>query len=100
VEKSGREMSFIGNRKGPRKSEIVQKLGPDNFGISMEELMAEVQLHQDDGFNELVDPVYVDKEGCHFIKFNAPHGGIQKFYLEENVYYLEGSIDEIPAEDN
>jgi len=93
-------MSFVANKKGPRKSEIVQKLGPDYFGISMEELMAEVQLYQDDEFNELVDPVYVDKDRRHFIRFNAPHGGIQEFYLEENGYYLEGNIDEIPAEDN
>ena len=47
-------MSFVGNRKGLRRSEIVQKLGPDYFGIS----------------------------------------------LEENGYYLEGSIDEIRVEDD
>jgi len=93
-------MSFVGNRKGPRKSEIVQKLGPDYFGISMGELEAEIQLYRDDEFNGLVDPVYVDKEGRHFIKFNAPNGSVQRFYLVENGYYLEGSIDEIQVEDD
>ncbi len=93
-------MAFVGNRKGPRKSEIVQKLGPDYFGISMEELEAEIQLYRDDEFNDLVDPVYVDKEGCHFIVLNAPNGGVQRFYLEENGYHLKGSINEIQAEDD
>lgn len=92
-------MSFVGNRKGPRKSEIVQKLGPDYFGISMEELEAEIQLYRYDEYNDLVDPVNVDKEGRHFIKFYAPNNRKQKFYLEENGYYLEGSIDEIQEED-
>lgn len=93
-------MSFAGNRKGPRKSEIVQKPGPDYFGISMEELEAEIQLYRDDELNGLVGPVYVDKEGRHFIKFNVPNGGVQRFYLEENGYYLEGSIKGIRVEDS
>ena len=93
-------MSFVGNTKGPRKSEITQKLGPDYFGISMEELEVEIQLYRDDESNGLVDPVYVDKDRRHFIKFNAPNGNIQRFYLEENGYYLEGRIDEIIEEDS
>lgn len=93
-------MSFVGNRKGPRKSEIVQKLGPDYFGISTEGLEAEIQLYRDDEFNGLVDSVYVDKEGHHFIKFNAPNVRTQRFYLEENGYHLEGSIGEIQTENN
>lgn len=93
-------MGFVGNTKGPRKSEIVQKLGPDYFDISMEKLNVEIQLYWDDEFNGLVDPVYVDKDRRHFIKFNAPNGNIQRFYLEENGYYLEGPVDEIIEEDS
>lgn len=94
-------MSFVGNRRGPRKSEIVQKLGPDYFGISMEELEAEIQRYRNDEYNDLVDPVSVDKEGRHFLKFNAPNTDLpQRFYLEENGYYLEGDIDEIRVEDD
>ena len=92
-------MSFIGNKKGPRKSEIVQKLGPDYFGISMEKLEVEIQLHREDEFNGLVDPVYVDKDGRHFIKLYDPNGNVQKFYLEENGYNLEGHVNEIIEED-
>lgn len=93
-------MSFVGNRRGSRKSEIVQKLGPDYFGISMEELEVEIQLYRDYEFNNLVDPVYVDKNRRHFIIFNAPNDGTQRFYLEENGYHLEGSIDETQVEDD
>jgi len=93
-------MSFVGNREGPRKSEIVRKLGPDYFGISREELEDEIQLYRDDEFNDIVDPVCVDKEGRHFIKFDAPNGNIQRFYLEENGYRLKGDIDEIQVEDD
>jgi len=93
-------MAFVGNRKGPRKSEIVQKLGPDYFGISIEKLNADIQLYRDDEYNDIVDSVYVDKEGRHFIEFYAPNGDIQRFYLEENGYHLEGDIDEIQVEDD
>ena len=93
-------MSFVGNRKGPRKSEIVQKLGADYFGISMEQLETEIQLYRDDEYNDIVDSVYVDKEGRYFIKFNAPDAGVKRFYLEENGYHLEGDVDEIRVEDS
>lgn len=93
-------MAFVGNRNGPRKSQIVKNLGPDYFGISMEQLEAEIQFYRDDEFNGLVDPVYVDNRGRHFIVFNAPNGGVQRFYLEEYGYCLEGSIDEIRTDDD
>jgi phosphoglucomutase len=93
-------MSFVGNKKGPRKSQIVQKLGPDYFGISTAELQVEIDLYLDDERDGIVDPVYVDKQGRHFIVFNAPNGGTQRFYLEENGYYFEGKIDEVRANDD
>jgi hypothetical protein len=92
-------MSFVGNRQGPRKSEIVQKLGPDYLGTSVEGLQAEIQLYRDDEFNGIVDPVCVDKEGRHFIIFKAPNEKTRRFYLEENGYHLEGQIDEIRIEE-
>lgn len=93
-------MGFVGNTEGPRKSEIVQKLGPDYFDISIEELNVEIQLYRDDEFNGLVDPVYVDQDGHHLIKFNAPNGNVQKFFIEENGYYFEGNINEIIEKDS
>jgi len=92
-------MSFVGNKDGPRKSEIVQKPGPDYFGISMEELETDIQLYRDDEYNGLAEPVYVDKDGRHFLAFYSPNGGTRRFYLEENGYHLEGQIDEIRVEE-
>lgn len=31
-------MSFLGNLNGPKESEIIEKLGPDYFGITWEQL--------------------------------------------------------------
>ncbi len=53
-------MAFVGNKKGPRKSEIVQKLGPAYFGISAEAFEAEIELYREDESDGVVDPVYVD----------------------------------------
>ena len=93
-------MGFIGNRKGPRMSEIILKLGPDYFGTSMEKLEQDIELNWEEEYHGLVDPVYVDKDGRRFLKFHAPNGGTQRFYLEENGYHLEGSIDETQVEDD
>jgi len=93
-------LSFVGIRKGSGKSKVIQKRGPDYFGISMEECEAEIRLYRDDEFHRLVDPVYKDKGGRHFLKFNAPDGGVQRFYLEDNDYFIEGAIDEVIEEDN
>jgi len=93
-------MSFVGNKEGPRKSEIILKLGSSYFGISGDALEEDlVDLQEDEAHGDIA-PVYVDNEGRHFIIFKAPNGGTQKFYLEENGYYLEGSISTIPFNDN
>lgn len=92
-------MSYIGNRQGPRKSDIVQKLGPDYFGISPQKLDVEIDLYLEDEANGLVDPVCVGSQGRHFVVFNAPDGKTQKFYLEANGYFLKGAIQETRTED-
>ena len=53
-------MSFVGSAKGPRKSEIVAKLGPGYFGISPEDWDRELEDCRDDEQRGIVDPVYVD----------------------------------------
>jgi len=93
-------MSFVCNRNEHGKSEIVQNLCPDCFGISIEQFEDEIRLCQDDEFNGLVGPVSVDKDGCHFIKFNSPISDIRSFYFEENNCFPEGIVNEIIKEDN
>ena len=85
-------MGFVGNKRGPRKSVIVDKLGPEYFDISPEELEVEIQDYKDEEFRGVVDPVYVDARGLYYLVFFAPGGKTQKFYLKENGYELDGDI--------
>ncbi len=85
-------MGFVENKAGPRKSAIVDKLGPQYFGISPEKLEVEIGIYKDKEFNGVVDSVYLDDQGRYCLLFFAPGGKIQRFYLEENGYTLEGDI--------
>lgn len=85
-------MGFIGNQNGPRKSEIVLKLGYKYFGITPEELNEEINLYLEEENRGEVDPVYVDNNDKPYILFYAPTKRVQKFFLEEHGYFLEGNI--------
>ena len=74
-------MGFVGNVNGPRKSVVVAKLGHDYFSISSEELTLEMEDYKNDEFRGVVDPVYLDEHGRHYLRFYAPGGGTQRFYL-------------------
>ena len=91
-------MSYVGNRQGPRKSDIVRRLGPGYFGISPEELDREIEFYLADESTGEVDPVCADRHGRYCLVFNAPAGGTQRFYLDENGYQLSGSIRETAVE--
>ena len=41
-------MSYVGNLNRPKKSEIVSHLGPDYFGITVEQLEDEIQIYIDE----------------------------------------------------
>lgn len=85
-------MGFVGSRTGPRKSEIVRKLGTGYFGISKVELETEIEIYREEEFRGVVDPVYEDEDGRHYLIFRAPQGSTQRFYLEENGYHIEGDL--------
>lgn len=85
-------MAYVGNRNGPRESEIVARLGATYFGISPEELDAEIQLYRDDEEDDEVTPVRRDDDGRYYILFKAPEGGQQWFFLDEHGYTLEGDV--------
>ncbi len=85
-------MGYVGNKAGPRKSIIVDKLGPQYFGISPQDLEVEIEGYQDEEFRSVVDPVRVDDQGRYYLVFYAPGGKTQRFYLDENGYKLDGDI--------
>ncbi|UCD50512.1 MAG: hypothetical protein JSW27_23675 [Phycisphaerales bacterium] len=90
-------MSFVGSLDGPKKSELLAKHGPDCFGVSREELEAEIRSYRANEQQGIVDPVFADADGRRFVLFHAPGKGSQRFYLEENGYSLGGSVQEVPA---
>jgi len=92
-------MGFVGSRAGPKKSDIILRLGHAYFGISAEQLDEDLTCLLKEEARGEVDPVCVGKDGRRFIKFKAPGGGLQKFYLEENGYRLEGQVQEIRMEE-
>jgi len=88
-------MGYVGNRKGPRKSQIAEKLGAAYFGITGDQLAREIEDYEDEESKGEVDAVYRDAQGRWFLRFLAPGGGVQEYYLEENGYHLEGNILEV-----
>jgi len=85
-------MAFVGNRTGPRKSEILSRLGPEYFGITGDELEYEIEQCRQDERDGVVDCVFVDSNSRRYLEFYAPGGAIQIFYLDEHGYALEGDV--------
>lgn len=85
-------MAYVGNTHGPRKSEIVERLGPEYFGITGADLEAEIGLYEGDELRGEVDPVRKDKQGRYYLRFRAPGGGGQRFYLDEHGYSIPGKV--------
>lgn len=93
-------MAFIGDKTGPRMSEIIRKLGHNYFGISPALLDEEIQWCEKYERDGVVDPVYMDADGRYFLIFDAPGGKTQKFYLEENGYVLPNEPEKVKYERN
>lgn len=83
-------MGFVGNKNGPRKSEIVAKLGNHYFGISKTALAEEIEIYLEEERSGEVDPIHVDKNNRPYLNFIGPGKRTQKFYLEEHGYNLHG----------
>ncbi len=85
-------MSFLGNINGHRESEIIEKLGPDYFGITWELLEVEISYHRDAERRDEVVPIRIDNSGEPFILFSSPDKKGQRFYLKKEGYHLFGQI--------
>jgi hypothetical protein len=85
-------MFFLRNLKGPKESEIIEKLWPDYFGITWEQLEVDISYHRDaERRNEIV-PVRIDNSGEPYIFFSSPDKKGQRFYLRKEGYKLIGSV--------
>ncbi len=85
-------MGYVGNKAGPKKSIIVDKLGPQYFGISPQDLEVEIEDYQNEESRGVVNPVCVDDQGRYYLVFFAPGRKTQRFYLDENGCKLDGDI--------
>lgn len=92
-------MAFIGSREGPRKSLIIARLGWEYFGITPEQLERDIIDAEADETAGLIDQPLTEKEtGRRYLLFNAPGGGIQRFYLEEAGCRLPSDTTQEPKE--
>lgn len=85
-------MAFVGNRQGPRESDIVRRLGASYFGITEEALESEIADYKFSEQRGWITPVRQDPDGRYYILFSAPHGKEQLFYLDENGLALQGEV--------
>ncbi len=93
-------MAFVGNKDGPRQSEIMFKLGAAYFGCSEEALEESISDHVNSEARHEVVPVNVDDDGQPYLVFLSPKAGeVQHFYLEKSGYLLQGQIATYTAEE-
>ena len=76
-------MAFLGKVGGPCLSEIIDRLGPEYFGISATALEEDFcnELLSEAVNRESVKPVYKDKEGQLCYIFTAPGNKKQLYHL-------------------
>ena len=80
-------MAYLGNRNGPRESEILNKLGHIYLGCSPGELDADISDMEYSESRGVVAPVHVDVAGRPYIEFTSPEPGrTRTFVLEEHGY--------------
>lgn len=92
-------MACLGNSKGPRESEIVDRLGYNYFGISPAQLEYDIEMWQESERLNEVRPVHVDENGKPYILLSKANSDPARFYLEEYGYFLEGGIKTFTKEE-
>ncbi len=85
-------MSFLGNLNGHKESEIIEKLGPDYFGITWEQLEVDISYHKDAERKKEIVPVRIDDSGEPYILFSLPDKKGRRFYLQKEGYHLHGNV--------
>ena len=82
---------------GPRKSEILLRLGREYFGITEEEFQQDVQDNTDEEWNPYnpeptIDPVWLDVKKGTYLKFYGKNSAIKRLYLDELEIKLQGEV--------
>jgi hypothetical protein len=86
-------MAYLGNKNGPRESEILDRLGPGYFGCSPVGLEDDISFHVFAESRGEVAKVHIDEKGRPYVEFSSPEPGkLNRFVLEEHGYQLKGEI--------
>lgn len=86
-------MAYLGNRDGPRESDILDRMGFSFFGCSPVGLEEDISCHRFAEARGEVVPVHVDQAGRAYVLFSSPVAGkTTKYVLEEHGYNLRGNI--------
>jgi phosphoglucomutase len=91
-------MAYVGDKKGPKMSDILERLGREYFGLSKDAFRKEVYLCEKDEREGVVDPVLLGSDGRYYIIFNDIKGNTKKFYLEEMGYIYTSSPENVVHE--
>lgn len=94
-------MAYLGNKNGPRESDIINRLGYSYFGCSPAELEEDISYHHYAESRDDVMPVHVDENGRPYIELSSPRvGKIHRYILEEHGYMISGEIKTFAEEEH
>jgi hypothetical protein len=94
-------MAYLGNRDGPRESDILDRMGFSFFGCSPIGLEEDISYHRFAEARGEVVPVHVDQTGRAYVVFSSPQPGkTTRYVLEEHGYSLMGNIATFSEEES
>lgn len=87
-------MAYIGNKRGPRESDLLQLAGHQYFGCSPADLEDDISFAEFSEQRGEVLRVHVDERGKPYLVFSSPNPRQpQRLYLEEHGIELSGEVD-------
>ena len=84
-------MAYLGNINGPRRSDVIDRLGHTFFGINPGDLQRDVEWEEDGERRGEIIPLHVDETGEAYIDLSTANG-TKRYYLKANGHQLHGEI--------
>lgn len=92
-------MSYIKKVLGPKREDLMRKLGSRYFGISSSELEQAVRREQELTHKGRIEPLLFDNNGNHFVTFNTSRGTrVYYFGMDEDFGLLTIEKPEVTEE--
>jgi hypothetical protein len=93
-------MAYLGNRNGPRESELFLKLGRQYLNTDAAGFEEDIKWYEDSERREEVVPVHVDEHGEPYIIVSALDENKKRVYLHALGYQLIGTIKTYTADES